>query len=446
MSNRWRRVIDVAVLGAGLAGLSAAHDLAGAGADVTVLEARAWPGGRVEQVETRDGRLVQLGGEIVGPFHTAYRGLVEELGLTIVPSFVEEEGDTVYDLLEGPVGSPDFRGLLDAADEPDFLRVEGLFGDIVRSVDPDDPWSHPDAARLDGVSVGDWLRGVGARPATYRALELMARGLCTNSVERHSLLALARKEAAAGHFGFYDYDVWESLRVEEGSATVALTLAERLGERVRYGAVVRAVRAGPGGCVVETTTGEQVRAETVVCALPVGVLHDVELDGVDPERVRSLRAQRSVLTAKIAAAYPESVWRAAGHNGHSLGEREIGSLWPQGPAGVLSGLVPPERLGFFLGSSEATRRETVLRGLGRILGAEAAAPDELWLRPWGVDPYTRGYITAWAPGDVMAVGPRHGTHAPPFYVCGSDQWVAGYMEGAVRTGRAAARAALGVPA
>ena len=43
----------------------------------------------------------------------------------------------------------------------------------------------------------------------------------------------------------------------------------------------------------------------------------------------------------------------------------------------------------------------------------------------------------------MAVGPLHGTHEPPFYVCGSDHWVAGYMEGAVRTGRAAAAAALG---
>jgi monoamine oxidase len=40
------------------------------------------------------------------------------------------------------------------------------------------------------------------------------------------------------------------------------------------------------------------------------------------------------------------------------------------------------------------------------------------------------------------VGPLHGTHEPPFYVAGSDHWVAGYMEGAVRTGRAAARAAL----
>ena len=43
------------------------------------------------------------------------------------------------------------------------------------------------------------------------------------------------------------------------------------------------------------------------------------------------------------------------------------------------------------------------------------------------------------PATSRRVGPLHGTHEPPFYVCGSDQWVAGYMEGAVRTGRAAAR-------
>jgi monoamine oxidase len=63
-------------------------------------------------------------------------------------------------------------------------------------------------------------------------------------------------------------------------------------------------------------------------------------------------------------------------------------------------------------------------------------------RLWGTDQWTQGYVTQWRPGDVHRVGPLHGTHEPPFYVCGSDQWVAGYMEGAVRTGRAAAREAL----
>ena len=75
--------------------------------------------------------------------------------------------------------------------------------------------------------------------------------------------------------------------------------------------------------------------------------------------------------------------------------------------------------------------------------------DALWdllvrMLPAALKPVVRfGYITGWRPGDVMSVGPLHGTHEPPFYVCGSDQWVCGYMEGAVRTGRGAARAALG---
>src|SRR6476660_3113379 len=86
---------DVIVLGAGLAGLSASRDLAAAGTDVLVLEARDRVGGRVEQATLHDGRLVQLGGEVVGRGHTSYLGLVAELGLTTVPSYVAEPGEIV---------------------------------------------------------------------------------------------------------------------------------------------------------------------------------------------------------------------------------------------------------------------------------------------------------------------------------------------------------------
>src|SRR6201990_2672489 len=94
-------VTDVIVVGAGLAGLSAARDLAAGGATVTVLEARDRVGGRVEQVELPDGRRVQLGGEVVGNAHTAYLGLVAELGLTLVPSYVAEPGELTWILSDG---------------------------------------------------------------------------------------------------------------------------------------------------------------------------------------------------------------------------------------------------------------------------------------------------------------------------------------------------------
>ena len=83
---------DVVVLGAGLAGLSAARDLARAGADVLVLEARGRVGGRVEQVTLDDGRIVQLGGEVVGNGHTAYQELVAELGLHPDPELCRRTG------------------------------------------------------------------------------------------------------------------------------------------------------------------------------------------------------------------------------------------------------------------------------------------------------------------------------------------------------------------
>ena len=88
----------------------------------------------------------------------------------------------------------------------------------------------------------------------------------------------------------------------------------------------------------------------------------------------------------------------------------------------------------------------VAQDLARIFGDAMLSPEAIFYRPWGVDPWTKGYVTQWRVGDVLGVGPLHGTHEPPFYVCGSDQWVCGYMEGAVRTGRGAAAAALGLPA
>jgi monoamine oxidase len=147
----------------------------------------------------------------------------------------------------------------------------------------------------------------------------------------------------------------------------------------------------------------------------------------------------------VVAIYDRSVWEDVGANGLSEGEQLLGSTWPQ-RVGVLSALVPPERFGYLLALTEADRDEAVRDELGRMYGAAAREPSAIHHRLWGIDPYTLGYVTQWWPGDVLRVGRLHGTHAPPFYVCGSDQWVAGYLEGAVRTGRAAAAAALGVRA
>jgi monoamine oxidase len=248
--------------------------------------------------------------------------------------------------------------------------------------------------------------------------------------------------AISGAPGFYSEFVWETLRVAEGSATVALRMAAELGDRVRLGCPVTAIAISAAGCVVSLATGEPIRAGAVVSAVPVGPLRDIRIEGVSDERLQSLRRQRHALAAKVVVAYPTSFWLEQGQNGFASSEAVLGGIWPQRDDGVLSALVPPERLAAFHATAPDLRRPELLAELVRLYGEPASRPDAYLERTWGLDRYTKGYITGWRPGDVMAVGPLHGTHEPPFFVCGSDQWVAGYMEGAVRTGRNAARAAL----
>jgi monoamine oxidase/putrescine oxidase len=434
---------DVAVLGAGLAGLTAARDLAAAGADVIVLEARERPGGRVEAVTLPDGRIVQAGGELVGHQHVHYRELVDELGLALEPSYVADPGEISWGLNEGVFVGDDAPWMTDA-ERRDAERIDQEFSRLADTVDPDDPWSHPEAERLDRLSLGAWLRDLGALPAVHRRHELGSLSLSSDGPERTSLLAQLRKHATLAGEEFYDLNAWEGLRVASGAASVVLTMAAELGSRIRYGAPVGAIGIEGAGATVTLVDGEQFAVETVVCAIPAGPLRAVEITGLSDERLASLRAQRQSLAAKVVVAYEESFWQPNGQNGLAEAEWWFGSTWPQG-AHVLSLLVPPERLSAFLAAPPAARRQVVLDGLVALYGEAAAEPSAMFERAWGRDPYTLGYITGWAPGDLMRVGPRHGTHEPPFYVAGSDQWVAGYMEGAVKTGRGAAAAALGAP-
>src|SRR6185437_15619676 len=220
-------VTDVAVLGAGLAGLSAARDLVRGGADVVVLEARSRVGGRVDATTLPDGRTVELGGEVIGHKHTAYLELLGELGLSAEPSYVADPGQISWGLDDGVFVGDDVPWL-SAEERADVQRIDTLFASLAVEIDPEDPWSHPDAVRLDQLSLGAWLRLQDA---------LASLSLSCDGPDRSSLLADLRKHATLAGRGFYDLAAWEGLRCSAGSAEVALRIAAELGARVRLDAV-----------------------------------------------------------------------------------------------------------------------------------------------------------------------------------------------------------------
>lgn len=435
-------MLDVAVLGAGLAGLAAARDLKRSGCRLTVLEARDRIGGRVLQTTLDDGRVVQLGGELIGSAHTSYLGLVDELGLTLRDSYIAEPGETVWDIDDSVVvGDP--APWMTEEDRADYDRVVGLLVDLAKGVDPDDPWAHPDAVALDNTSLHQWLRGVGANAAVLRMFDLAKAGLAADNIRRTSLLAELRKTAVVtdGLTKYYDIDQWTRSTVAEGSATVAARMAAELGEDIRLSSAVTEIAVHPERVDVVLASGELVSAAHVVCAIPVAPLRRVRITGLSDERVHALRRIRNSLSAKVVAAYDSSFWRELGKNGSAYSEGLFGSTWIQAP-GVVSALVAPAQLAFHVAGDQSARDRDALAALARMYGPRAAQPVALFTREWSVEPFSLGYMAHYAPGDLTAIGPMHAQPEGRFFVAGSDYWAAGYMEGAVRTGRAAAAAIL----
>ena len=306
-------VTDVVVVGAGLAGLAAARDLVLGGADVLVLEARDRVGGRVEQVSVDDGRPVQLGGELIGTAHTAYLGLVEELGLTSIRRYTAIAGrdylrpDGRHARSENgfPFDTPQQRA--------DYERVERLFGELVATVDPEDPWSHSGRGAARRAVLGDVARSVDALlrlPRSRPARSIRGR------LERADIASRrAAQGSGSGGRGLLLVRPVGVLQVAEGSAEVALRMGAELGERVR------SRRGRDGDLRVDERLprrprvrrrgmrrGRRLRA-------PGQRFHGVAIDGLSAERLASLRVQPRRRRRRLSPSTTAPIWADSGPTG-----------------------------------------------------------------------------------------------------------------------------------
>jgi len=368
--------VDVAVVGAGIAGLVAATELTRAGREVVVLEARDRVGGRVLNTEI-GGEPNELGGQWVAPYQAAMLELLGELGLELFHSY--REGDHVYVDEEGTAHRyhGDEPPLPDASARAYDAAVVKLDA-IAAAIDPDAPWEHPLAGELDALSFEQWLE---AEVEDLFARDLlrafMAGGYMTKPASMFSVLgALATISGAGSVANLFEPDLCLNSRVVGGTQLIPLRLAERLGDRVVLDAPVRTLSHGEDGVELEAG-GARVVATRAIVAVPPNIAGLIRFEPALPAwRMRLHQAMTQGDVIKVLAVYEEPFWRARGLAGEGFAPyrlvREVyDNTPPAGKPGVLCTFLAGERAQFAERLDAAERHQLGLEGMAAYFGPPA---------------------------------------------------------------------------
>lgn len=440
---------DVVIVGAGAAGLTAAKTLVDAGRDVVVLEARDRVGGRL-LTEQREGRYVELGGQWLAPYQDQALAMAEELGIESFPR--PKGGADVYVGIDGRRQTHPHERL--PLDEQGVAEVDRLFDaldQITQAVDPDDPWTHPDAAELDGITFAAWLRSQSSHDEAIAVVGKIVAAFMTKDVVEFSVLGAAWLAATSGGVSHLaDADEVLNRRLVGGLSQIPIRLAERLGDRVRLSSPVRSVQWSDGGVVVGTDSGE-IAARAVILAVPPNLLSGIRFDPPLPAWRMTLDENFTQgLVIKVQAFYDRPFWRDEGLSGTGFGpgltvHEVYDNTLPEGGEGVLIGFTVASTADRFVRLDADGRRAAVLESFAAYFGPQALEPVDFAESTWHADPWTRGaYSPTFGMGGLVRFGPDMRTAIGPLHFASSD--IAGiglmHVDGAIRMGRRAAEEVL----
>jgi monoamine oxidase len=441
--------VDVAVVGAGLAGLAAARSARAAGASVVVLEARDRVGGRtLNEPLDGDGKVVEVGGQWVGPTQTRLLALAAELGVGTFPTHTAGENVIAW---RGALRR--YRGTIPRINPAvlvDVQQAQARLDAMARRVPAEAPWAAARAAAWDGTTFGTWLRRNVATSGARELLAIATRAIWAAEPQDLSLLhVLFYVRSAGGLDALLDTEGGaQEARFVGGSQRIALRLAEELGDDVvRLGTPVREVAWDAGGAVL----AGDVRARRVVLAMPPVLTARIAYAPALPG-FRDQLTQRMIQGAvwKVMAVYPEPFWREEGLSGQALSDTGPVALTfdnspPDGSPGVLLGFLEAEEARQAGLLDPAERRRRVLDAFGRLFGPRARTPERYIERSWAEEEWTRGCYGCYLPtGGWTGFGRALRAPVGPLHWAGAETatvW-SGYMDGAVRSGERAAAEAL----
>lgn len=448
--------VDVAVVGAGPAGLMAARILQSRGLDVAVLEARDRVGGRTWSREI-DGAFLEIGGQWVSPDQTELLGLLEELGMQTFPRY--REGASVYLDAEGT--RYEYTGDMFPAGEQteaEMRRIIAALDDLAAEIGPHQPWAHPRARELDTITFTEWLRAQSDDAAARENIGIfLAGGMLTKPAHAFSALQAVLMAASAGGFShLVDEDFILDRRVVGGMQSVSEALADRLiPGTVHLDSPVRRITRSAGdseGAVLVSDTVTVV-ARKVILAVPPNLYSRISFDPPLPWLQQQMHQHQSMgLVIKVHAVYETTFWREKGLSGTGFGAAELcqevyDNTNYGDTRGTLVGFVSDESADEMLRLAPEERRRLILESLARYLGEEALSPSVYFESDFASEEWTRGaYASSYSLGGLHRYGADQSTPVGPIHWACSDLAAEGYqhVDGALRQGRETAETVAGL--
>lgn len=459
--------VDVAVVGAGIAGLACADTLRARGIHATVYEAgdriggRIWSmGGAFPAPVAFPGQVLERGGELIDTTHLTMKAYAKEFGLALEEMAKEWlPGESRFHL----------RGSL----VPEAEVVEG-WRDLVERLRPDlarlsnyiDAFSHTEFDRaIDETSLADYLASRGADPLIEAALDVAFTTEYGVEIAEQSALSLLFFMHIDRRSRFQPFGVFsdERYHVVDGNQQIPEAIAARLGRPVAFGQRLAALRKRTDGRLTVTLDqgGRTATAthDAVVLALPFHLLRDVAIDasvGLPPDKRYAIDHVIYGDNAKMHVAMNGRFWGAYGSNGEVwAGQPDVQLVWEPNPSRATA--TSAVLLDYSGGERVARLRPTNLQGEAQrfLSGLDLALPGALanarrdargryvaHLQHWPSDPLAQGAYTANQPGYFTSI---LGKEAPPvdnLFFAGETtdsfyEWQ-GFMEGGANSGIRAA--------
>ncbi|BBY99842.1 flavin monoamine oxidase family protein [Mycolicibacterium fallax] len=435
--------VGVIVVGAGLAGLTAAAELVSAGTEVVVLEARDRVGGRMLGVPISPGVVADGGAAYLGVRHTELLRQLRQHGLDVVPTAMA--GASTFLMSDRQTTTPGRLPPLDVVAIGDlFDRLEGL----VAGVDPQAPWQTRGAERQDRCTVARWMAEDVRHPDARTFLPLFLGEMMAADPAAISVLHMAfylRSGGGIRYLNAFDGGA-QQWRINGGSHRLCEALADRLVRPVRLGHRVVRIDQDADGVVVRCAPGvdgepRRYRADRVVVAVPPLLAQNIEFrPGLATPRATAVTGRGCA--AKVHLGYPSPIWREHGLSGWSMSTdgpllSTVDDSPPDGSVGVLTGFVTGAAASAFSALTAAAQRAAALDHVGRLF-PQLPPPTRCTVTDWLASDYSRGcYAALFGPGDWLRLGPTLSDPHGRVHWAGTETSLEffGLMEGAIRSGR-----------